>query len=566
VPFGLGMKWWLTIVFGMIAALTAVSVALVSANRSEQAFRNRAEELAAGRSFHAAIDLGQRPTGSSLTRATASVAGRRDVSMFVFSPSGRLLTPPRSRGVSFADVEDGPAAVDAALAGRRYVESDEKGRATVVGIPLRRNGAGALVTYADHPLLAEGVGVVRDEVIRAALLATALGGVIGFLIATLIARRLARIASAAAAIESGRFDTPLKPTFGDEVGRLSATIDQMRHRLADSFTRLESQRSRLESLVERLEEGVLAIDENSRVLFANRRAKQLLEEPLAPGDKLPRELRSVARRLSRATEPVTETYADADQDRIYALTGLPALGGSESAILVVRDISDRERRERAEREFVANAAHELRTPLTTITGAVEILQAGAKEVPTQRDRFLRHIERESDRLVRLTRALLVLARAQTREEPPRIEQIDAKSLLQSVAAAVPARDGVALMVDCDPELMLATEPDLAEQSLISLAANAAKHTTEGSIVLSGRRNNGLVAIEIADTGPGMTRAVRERAFERFYRANGRDTDGFGLGLAIVRESIRVLGGTIRVDSEPGTGTRVTVTFPAAAAR
>jgi signal transduction histidine kinase/HAMP domain-containing protein len=557
---GIGMRWWLAIVFAAIAAITAVAVAIVSANRSEQAFRDRAEELAAGRSFGAAIELGRRAGESGFERATPAVAGERELPIFVFSPRGRLLSNDRSFDVSFADIEDGDAALETALAGRRYVKTDNAVRATLVGIPFRREGAGALVTYPSHPLLAEGVGVVQDEVVTAALWAILLGGAIGFLVAVLIARRLAGIARAAAAIEGGDFDTALAPRFSDEVGRLSATIDRMRTRLRDSFSRLESERSRLEGLVERLDEGVIVVDPGLNVVFANGRARRLLEHPLQSGQPLPEPLRRIAERLGASGTAISETQIDVDGGRVYAIAGLPAQFQSENAIIVVRDISDRERRERAQREFVANAAHQLRSPLTTITGAVEILQAGAKESPEQRDRFLEHIERESERLVRLTRALLVLARAQTREESPRVERVSARALLESVAAAVPMRDGVTLTIDCDDDLELATEPNLVEQSLINLAVNAANNTSKGAIVLTARQVDGGVAIEVADSGAGMPRNVRERVFERFYRGNGRDAEGFGLGLAIVRESVRVLGGEIEVDSAPGAGTRVRVTL------
>jgi signal transduction histidine kinase/HAMP domain-containing protein len=563
--FALGMRWWLAIVFAAIAAVTAVAVAIVSANRSEQAFRDRAEEVAAGRSFSATIELSELAGRAGFESSARAVAERRELPLFVFSPGGRLLSAERSLGVSFADIPDGEEARDTALGGRRYVKTNESVQATLVGVPLRREGAGALVTYASHPLLAEGVGVVQTEVVKAALWAILLGGAIGFLIASLIARRLAGIAGAAAAIEAGEFETSLKPRFGDEVGRLSATIDRMRKRLRDSFARLESERARLEELVERLDEGVVVIDADLRVEFANGRARRLLDEPLRAGKRVPESLARIADRLTDASDSISETLIDREGGRIFAVAGLPALGRSESAILVVRDISEQERRERAEREFVTNAAHELRTPLTTITGAVEILQSGAKEIPEDRDRFLEHIQRESERLVRLNHALLVLARAQTREEPPRIQRVSARSLLESVAAAMSPREGVRLAVDCDDDVELATEPMLAEQSLVSVASNAVKNTREGAVVLSARQANGEVTIEVTDSGVGMSRAVRDRVFDRFYRGNGRDSDGFGLGLAIVRESVRVLGGRIDIESAPGAGTTVRVTLPAAEA-
>ena len=563
--FALGMRWWLAIVFAAIAAVTAVAVAIVSANRSEQAFRDRAEELAAGRSFSAAIELTELAGRVGYDSSAPIVAERRELPLFVFSPGGRLLTAERSLGVSFADIGDGDEARDTALGGRRYVKTNENVQATLVGVPLRREGAGALVTYASHPLLAEGVGVVQDEVVEAALWAILLGGAIGFLVASLIARRLAGIAQAAAAIEAGEFETALQPRFGDEVGKLSATIDRMRLRLRDSFTRLESERARLEELVERLDEGVIVIGAQLTVQFANGRARRLLDDPLRPGKRVPKSLVRIAEQLAGASSSFTDTLIDVEGGRIFAIAALPALSGSESAILVVRDISELERRERAEREFVTNAAHELRTPLTTITGAVEILQSGAKEVPEDRDRFLDHIQRESERLVRLTRALLVLARAQTREEAPRIQRVRVRSLLESVAAAVLPSERVKLAINCDEDVELATEPRLVEQTLVNLASNAMKNTKEGAVVLSARRTDGAVTLEVTDSGVGMSRAVRERVFDRFYRGNGRDSEGFGLGLAIVRESVRVLGGRIEIESTPGSGTTIRITLPAAEA-
>ena len=100
-----------------------------------------------------------------------------------------------------------------------------------------------------------------------------------------------------------------------------------------------------------------------------------------------------------------------DENHAYGVVGIPSQPDTDWALLVIDDLTEQERRELAEREFVSNAAHELRTPLTTIIGAVEVLQAGAKEDPVERDRFLAHIERESGRLARLARAMLTLARA-----------------------------------------------------------------------------------------------------------------------------------------------------------
>src|ERR687896_97799 len=111
----LGMRWWLAIVFAAIAAVTAVAVATVSANRSEQGFRDRAEELAAGSSFGAAIELVELAERSGFESSARVVAERRALPLFVFSPGGRLLSAERSHGVAFADISDGDEARDTAL-------------------------------------------------------------------------------------------------------------------------------------------------------------------------------------------------------------------------------------------------------------------------------------------------------------------------------------------------------------------------------------------------------------------------------------------------------------------
>ncbi|MBV8561874.1 MAG: hypothetical protein JOZ56_02165, partial [Actinobacteria bacterium] len=223
------------------------------------------------------------------------------------------------------------------------------------------------------------------------------------------------------------------------------------------------------------------------------------------------------------------------------------------ALVVIDDLTEQERRELAEREFVANAAHELRTPLTTIIGAVEVLQAGAKDDPPERDRFLGHIERESGRLARLARALLTLARAHSGQEQPRAEPVELGPLLREVADSLRPHEGVAVDVECAPGLGAVANRDLLEQALRNLAENAAKHTARGRVVLRAAAADGSVSLEVEDTGPGMTPEVQRHVFDRFYRGE-RDADGFGLGLAIVRESVRTLGGRIELESSSGEGT------------
>ena len=138
------------------------------------------------------------------------------------------------------------------------------------------------------------------------------------------------------------------------------------------------------------------------------------------------------------------------------------------------------RQESAEEQFVTNAAHELQSPLTAIVSAVEVLQSGAKDTP-ERDIFLDHIEQAAARLVRLTRALLVLSRVQTRTEVPKTELVALEPLLSDVAARVSTREGVDLAVSCPADAAVVTNRELVDHALFNVASNATKYTNTGRI-------------------------------------------------------------------------------------
>ncbi len=556
--FAIGMRWWLGLAFALVVAVTAVAVFEVSSRGSEDALRERAQDLAAGRAFGAAIEITEVGGGANLQEGVRRVAAERALAVFAFNRDGELLSAPASRSVELASIDDRRQAVATALAGRRFVRTSDE--ATIVGLPLSSRGAAALLVYAPHPDVAREIGLVRDELVRAALIAIAVGGLAGFLIASLIAARLRRIAGTAAAIEAGSFDMELRPRFRDELGDLAATIDRMRRRLRDSFARLESDRNRLEKLLERLHQGVVTVDRGLRVEFVNRAARRLLEsETLAEGDPLPEpwegvSLRRLVKRLIEADASVAEVRISPAENRTYSVIGVPVRGEDASAILVVTDVTEAERRERAEREFVQNAAHELRTPLTTIRAAVEALQRGAKDLPHERDRFLDHIDRESDRLVRLIRTLLMLARAQTQQERPPLERVELRPLLEDIAGRTQAARDVTVSVDCPAGLAAAADAELAGDALANLAANSAKYTERGEIVFCAYpADNGTVAIEVRDTGPGIEDCDLDRIYDRFYRRSDGNS-GFGLGLAIARQVAVALGGAIEVETEPGVGT------------
>jgi PAS domain S-box-containing protein len=364
----------------------------------------------------------------------------------------------------------------------------------------------------------------------------------------------------------------------EQVRALNAELE--RH-VAERTRQLEATGAELETVVHELPQGLMIVDAAGDLQLANRRAEELLapfdemaealrREPWpmfdADGSELDELDRPLVKALARgeATRNRRVSLQRPDGERVFfELSATPVRepdGRVASVILTFDDVSERERRERAERDFVTNAAHELQTPIAAITSAIEVLQAGAKHSEADREHFLAHIERAADRLHRLTRALLILARAQTKAEPPRREVLPLCDVLDDVAAGLQAGS---LEIECDDDVAVVANRSLLEQALTNLGDNALKHAG-GPVRIEAARANGLVQITVTDRGPGIPPAQQAHVFDRFYR-DDEVSVGFGLGLAIVRDAVAALDGEVFLDSSPE-GTRVSIVLPGAKLR
>jgi signal transduction histidine kinase len=242
-----------------------------------------------------------------------------------------------------------------------------------------------------------------------------------------------------------------------------------------------------------------------------------------------------------------------------------SLPDERAVLAVLRDRTDELRRELAEADFVSNAAHELRNPLAGISGAIEVLQGGAKNEPKDRDHFLSRLADDADRMSRLTQSLLTLARVESRGAAES-EVVDVPAAIRDVVAATQAPAHVDLSVDVEADLAATGDPTLLRQVMIGLLTNAFKNTPPpGSVTVRGRHDGEAeVILEVIDTGTGIPTAEIERVFERFYRrSESRKQEGFGLGHAIARRMVDVMGGQIGADSVLGEGSTFWVRLPVA---
>ncbi len=216
------------------------------------------------------------------------------------------------------------------------------------------------------------------------------------------------------------------------------------------------------------------------------------------------------------------------------------------------------------RRFVADASHELRTPLAGIRGFAELYRMGALPTTADVTRTMGRIENEAIRMGAMVEDLLVLARLDE-ERPLDLAPMDLRTLaadaLHDLTALDPSRP-VALTGPCG-EGAPGAAPVLGDEARLrqvvtNLVGNAVKHTPPGTPVRIGVGTaHGDCLLEVADSGPGLTRAQAERVFDRFYRVDAsrsrHDGGGAGLGLAIATALTHAHGGTLTLASTPGDG-------------
>jgi two-component system, OmpR family, phosphate regulon sensor histidine kinase PhoR len=254
--------------------------------------------------------------------------------------------------------------------------------------------------------------------------------------------------------------------------------------------------------------------------------------------------------------------------RVYEVSAAPTPDGG--AVAVFHDVTDVARAEKTRRDFVANVSHELRTPLTSISGYVETLLEDKMDLPDHAREFMGIILKNARRVNRLTEDLLALAQVESGQKKPKTQPVRASALVLDAIEALGGmvvESGVALEAGELTDIYVLADVDSMTQVFGNLIENAMKYGNAGSRVIVGARPlENAVEFYVQDFGQGIALEHLDRIFERFYRvdkARSRESGGTGLGLAIVKHIVLAHGGTIRAESELGTGATFLFTLPIA---
>jgi two-component system, OmpR family, sensor histidine kinase SenX3 len=328
----------------------------------------------------------------------------------------------------------------------------------------------------------------------------------------------------------------------------------------------------LEHIVSQSPVGIVVVDTYRDVVYTNDRAREL---------GLVRD-RLLDDRAWLAAERTLATGEDGEVDLSPRKRSNPGRSGlsvrghvrllteadRRFAVVYVDDQSEHARMEATRRDFVANVSHELKTPVGAMGVLGEALLASSEDPETVR-RFAQKMVTESTRLANMVGELIDLSRLQGAEPLPELEAVEVDTVVsEALSRHKVAADNadIAVTTDAPTGYRVLGDQTLLVTALANLVSNAIAYSPNGSgVSISRRRRGNNVEIAVTDRGIGIARADQERVFERFFRvdkARSRATGGTGLGLAIVKHVAANHNGSIRLWSQPGTGSTFTLSIPA----
>jgi two-component system phosphate regulon sensor histidine kinase PhoR len=367
----------------------------------------------------------------------------------------------------------------------------------------------------------------------------------------------------------------------DDYSRLARATNE----LIAEINRLQQLRTgqlaQLEATLGSLQEAVLIVDANNYILLANKALQAIF--PSAQNilrQRLELVLRSVvflnyvdAVRAGRAQPQHEIEFVEGNSTTWVESTGtlIPPLDDQRGpwVLFVLHDITKQKRLESVRKDFVANVSHELRTPLSVIKGYVETLVDGRDMPVDDRERFLRTIQRHTERLNSLLEDLLALSRLESINPELHREPTSLSTLITGLIddyRARPTSAGHSLNFALDPAVSeLLIDPLKITQVFENLLENALKYAPRGShIDISTRLHANDVEVCVRDNGPGIPEADLPHIFERFYRVDkgrSREKGGTGLGLSIVKHIVQLHGGRVWCESKLGQGTAFFFSLP-----
>lgn len=364
-------------------------------------------------------------------------------------------------------------------------------------------------------------------------------------------------------------DHPLENDAYEEISPLLRRIARHQKEVTEREVLLEQRQSEFDTIISKIKEGMILLDNNCRIISINQAAQDILQtDQTCLGKDMLQILRNLSLNnwLEKGLQGRKQEGILQLDDAHYKVMVRPIQSEDKVTGLAILffDVTDQLQAEQLRREFTANVSHELKTPLHLISGYSEML---ASDVVAQKDvpQFAEKIHSESQRMIQLVEDIIKLSHLDESEElamePVNLYQIS-EEVLDSLSAKANERH-INLHLLGEPAYITGNHA-LIHSLIYNLCDNAIIYNRDkGDVTVNVTSNKDNIVLTVQDTGVGIAKDEQERIFERFYRVDksrSKNLGGTGLGLSIVKHAVNQHHADIKVESQLGLGTKMTVTF------
>lgn len=360
----------------------------------------------------------------------------------------------------------------------------------------------------------------------------------------------------------------------DEFQKLAETLNSLSVKIRNHIAVITQERNVIETVLESLLEGVIAVNDETKVVYANSMALNFLgiERSDLIGKEFDASIQAKCHELLIACQLNKKILKETlqlkkDGKRIYLDIVASPKKGKQGAILVLQDQTSHHKLLEMRKDFIANASHELKTPLTIVRGFAEALHDNPDLPASMKEDMTLKIVKNCKRMNHIILDLLTLSDVENIPESrmQSTELLDILTKCKKTVKEVYPTATIEIENASNENMEMVGDPYLLELSFNNLIENAAKYSKEAPrIRINLQKNNSFIKITITDNGIGIPKEDLEHIFERFYtvnKAHSRKLGGSGLGLSIVETIIHKHFGKISVTSDLDKGTTFTIELP-----
>lgn len=363
-------------------------------------------------------------------------------------------------------------------------------------------------------------------------------------------------------------DNPSNNEPYDELAPLLRKISKQKKTIEKQIKAAEHKQEEFRLITENMKEGFIVVDKKRNLLTYNRSALKLLGiSKDKPDDILAAGNHNLIFVIDKALDGVREKSDLALGSNNYRLIANPVYENEQiiGAVILIIDVTESVKREQLRREFTSNVSHELKTPLTSISGFAEMMKNGDTPDAVVTD-FSTSIYDEAQRLISLVNDIIKISELDEKNVKAESEEVDLYKLSADIInrlKPVANKRNISLNLIGESTVVSGTEKILDEM-IYNLCDNAIKYNADrGTVDVILSESSRHIKLTVRDTGIGIPQSEQERIFERFYRvdkSHSKSIGGTGLGLSIVKHAAIYHNAEIKLKSELGKGTSITVQF------